>query len=702
MHSPSHPTTSHRPLLRCWPLFGLLATGLLCCAGPQAHTATPLQDTEEGSQFVYDGQDHSWSERSEAPLESLALPPGDSTLSGEPWISATNGWGPVERDRSNGEKNAGDGRALTLNGQTYAQGFGVHANSSLSFNLNGQCQSFTAEIGVDDEVGNRGSVVFQVYGDGSKLYDSGVMTGAGATKSLKVSVAGRKELKLVVTDAANGLSYDHADWAAPTVLGCVGGGEGAAAIRINAGGPAQTVGGVTWLGCTGVGSCGGYVRGGFAYGEPDSISGVAAPANTALYQTEWTGGQTTGVPAGGTAFSLNVPVPSGAYTVRLHFAELNKFAPGARVFDVNLEGGPAELPAFDVFQAAGGAGRAVVRSFPVTVTDGTLNIEFIRRVENAKVSGVEILPVSTAPPPPQALRWTERAPALKAVSEAQGAAVNGRLYVFGGFDQNLFTTPRAQVYDAAANRWTAVRDLPEQLTHAAVAVDGQTIYVIGGFVGNHPGPQTSHVWKYSVATDTWSAGPSLPGARGAGAAARLGRELHFFGGVERDRNNLHTYLRDSPDHWVLSLDGGTAWRSAAPLPNPRNHLAGAELGGKLYAIGGQHLGDENAGNQNSVHAYDPATNTWTARAGLPQPLGHINASTVVLNGRLVVIAGVGQSSREVATVYEYDPGANRWTPLTALPAARQSPVAGVIGGRLVVSGGSLPSGVFATTWLGER
>jgi hypothetical protein len=78
---------------------------------------------------------------------------------------------------------------------------------------------------VDDEVGSRGSVVFQVYADGSKLYDSGVMTGAGATKSLKVSVAGKKELKLVVTDAANGLSYDHADWAAPMLLGCVGGGS---------------------------------------------------------------------------------------------------------------------------------------------------------------------------------------------------------------------------------------------------------------------------------------------------------------------------------------------------------------------------------------------------------------------------------------------------------------------------------------------
>ena len=72
------------------------------------------------------------------------------------------------------------------------------------------------------------------------------------------------------------------------------------------------------------------------------------------------------------------------------------------------------------------------------------------------------------------------------------------------------------------------------ITHGAVAVDDSTIYIAGGFVGPHPGPQTDHVWKYDTVTRTWSAGPALPGARGAGALVRLGRELHFFGGTERD------------------------------------------------------------------------------------------------------------------------------------------------------------------------
>ncbi|WP_052352042.1 NPCBM/NEW2 domain-containing protein [Deinococcus pimensis] len=143
-----------------------------------------------------------------------------TSLSNEPFTASTNAWGPVERNRSNGEQAAGDGRAITLNGATYTQGFGTHAGSSMTFNLGGKCATFTSDIGVDDEVGKSGSVVFQVFADGAKVFDSGVMTGASATRKINVSVAGKQELKLVVTDAGNGNVSDHADWAGPTLSGC--------------------------------------------------------------------------------------------------------------------------------------------------------------------------------------------------------------------------------------------------------------------------------------------------------------------------------------------------------------------------------------------------------------------------------------------------------------------------------------------------
>jgi hypothetical protein len=148
-----------------------------------------------------------------APAPPPPPPSSSGYLSDRAWSSMTNGYGPVEKDRSNGQRAAGDGRTITLNGTTYAKGLGAHAPSNVRYNLGGACTTFTAEVGVDDEVGSRGSVVFQVWADGRKLYDSGVMRGNTATKSVNVSVAGKKELKLIVTATGDGKADDHADWA---------------------------------------------------------------------------------------------------------------------------------------------------------------------------------------------------------------------------------------------------------------------------------------------------------------------------------------------------------------------------------------------------------------------------------------------------------------------------------------------------------
>jgi hypothetical protein len=79
--------------------------------------------------------------------------------------------------------------------------------------LNGSCTSLTAVVGVDDEKGAEGSVVFQVWTDGVKQFDSGVVTGAMPGAAVSVSVVGVTEIALIVTDGGDGTWSDHADWA---------------------------------------------------------------------------------------------------------------------------------------------------------------------------------------------------------------------------------------------------------------------------------------------------------------------------------------------------------------------------------------------------------------------------------------------------------------------------------------------------------
>jgi glucose/arabinose dehydrogenase len=136
-----------------------------------------------------------------------------------PTTAVTNGWGPLERDKSNGESAANDGVAMTLNGVSYTKGLGVHASSDITYNLvGGNYTRFTSDIGVDDEVGSNGSVVFQVWADGAQIYDSGIMTGSSATKTVDVDVTGKQNLRLLVLNGGDNDWFDHADWANAQLL----------------------------------------------------------------------------------------------------------------------------------------------------------------------------------------------------------------------------------------------------------------------------------------------------------------------------------------------------------------------------------------------------------------------------------------------------------------------------------------------------
>src|SRR5690606_20939103 len=71
-------------------------------------------------------------------------------LSDLPWTSETNGLGPAERDRANGDAAAGEGPRLRLNGVTYSKGIGVRAYSEIVVALDQNYERFRSFIGLDD------------------------------------------------------------------------------------------------------------------------------------------------------------------------------------------------------------------------------------------------------------------------------------------------------------------------------------------------------------------------------------------------------------------------------------------------------------------------------------------------------------------------------------------------------------------------
>ncbi|MEE4495493.1 NPCBM/NEW2 domain-containing protein [Streptomyces sp. BE230] len=154
--------------------------------------------------------------RSSVPFQAhvvVAPPAGGGYLSDLPQLSASNGYGPVEKDTSNGESAAGDGNPLTIGGEVYGKGLGVHADSSVEYYAGGACSTVTAHVGVDDEKGAKGSVAFEIWSDGTKAASTGVLTNAMAAQSVSADVSGAQVVRLVVTDGGDGVDSDHADWA---------------------------------------------------------------------------------------------------------------------------------------------------------------------------------------------------------------------------------------------------------------------------------------------------------------------------------------------------------------------------------------------------------------------------------------------------------------------------------------------------------
>jgi len=117
------------------------------------------------------------------------------------------------------------------------------------------------------------------------------------------------------------------------------------------------------------------------------------------------------------------------------------------------------------------------------------------------------------------------------------------------------------------------------------------------------------------------------------------------------------------------------WLTLAPMKEPRQEMAVAELDGKLYAVGGL------AGRANANEIYDTATDTWSTGADFPASTDHDWA--VSLSGHVYV--GGGSSNR----VFSYNPALFAWTEIVSSTYVHGgTPAAAVIGGRIYVAGGA--------------
>ena len=172
----------------------------------------------------------------------------------------------------------------------------------------------------------------------------------------------------------------------------------------------------------------------------------------------------------------------------------------------------------------------------------------------------------------------------------------------------------------------------------------------------------------------WIARPPLRQARGGLGVAKVGRQILAIGGFERV-GEIDTVF-DVVE--ARRVRGSGVWRDLAPMPTARAALATAEVGGRVYAIGGLDQADNSL---DVVERFNPRSGRWTTSLPLPQPRARPGAAS--LGGLLYVAGGEVQLTADTFeitnSVLVYDPKHNTWRSVAPMPTAR-------MGLRLVASG----------------
>lgn len=299
-------------------------------------------------------------------------------------------------------------------------------------------------------------------------------------------------------------------------------------------------------------------------------------------------------------------------------------------------------------------------------------------------------------------RWVKLAPFPEPAEELLGVAANGKLYVFCGLAPGWKPMGMVYEYDPAADRWTKKKPMPLASHHLAFAEHRGKIYAFGGFVLPQSGPAAwvpiDNAWEYDPANDSWRALAPLPTKRGSPVAVSLGERMYVIGGASNaaGQSAVHPARPHLSVGTVEEYDpASNTWGAKASMPTPRNHAVGGAVNNRIYVIGGRVGGAFITGpssNTDIVEEYDPAADAWLFRAKMPTARSAMAAG--VHQGRIYVSGGEYQDTRMMATyraLEAYDAAKNAWAVLPSMPTSRHGLAGAALGNRLHMVSGDVQS-----------
>jgi len=199
---------------------------------------------------------------------------------------------------------------------------------------------------------------------------------------------------------------------------------------------------------------------------------------------------------------------------------------------------------------------------------------------------------------------------------------------------------------------------------------------------------TARITTSATITAHWQALAPLPERRAFHAVVALDGGLYVIGG-SRDAGG--TQPVSTTYHYDPASD---AWAERAGLPVPLSHVDGVALNGEIFVPGGRMDGGVYT---NTTFVYSPTLDSWRVVAAPPAVSPTAGYEAVAYNGQLVRLGGYLSPALVTSQAWALDPATGAWSAFPALPAPRADLAAGLDGGAIIVAGGSSGTGYLTDT-----
>lgn len=279
--------------------------------------------------------------------------------------------------------------------------------------------------------------------------------------------------------------------------------------------------------------------------------------------------------------------------------------------------------------------------------------------------------------------WESRAPLPVATGGPVGAVSNGVFHVFSTVQWNVNIPPVVMRYEPSLDQWSqaALTENP-RLNSYAIGVTNEKIFSAGGW---HPsGISSASLRWFNPSTNSWQnqgTAQMQSGRRDSAGAVVFGR-LYAIGG-----DIPWVGRTNQVDAWdpYIGIWAGPWSHVVSPMPTARSGAAAGVIDNVIYVVGGMNPA---GAVLNTVEAYDPKTNVWSAKAPMPTARYHLRAA--VVEGVLYAIGGSLSDQYPDSDIVEaYDPETDTWATVAPMPTARRLMAVGVVGGKIYVAGGTL-------------